>query len=270
MSEADSKFAGSIPALYDRYLGPLIFQPYAADLAQRLSDLKHGNLLEIAAGTGILTRELARTLSPHVSIVATDLNQPMLDFASAQFHHLRAITWQQANALDLPFQDQSFDLVVCQFGVMFFPDKSTAYREVLRVLKRGGRFLFSAWDRLEDNEIPLAVADGVSSLFPHDPPQFMARTPHGYHDKNLIQREVTAAGFEKARIDSVQLRSRAPSHRDPAIGFCQGSPLRNEIEARDPGRLEEATEAAARAVKAKFGSGPIEGKIQAHVVSARI
>lgn len=268
MSHADSKFAGSIPGLYDRYLGPLIFQPYAAELAQRLFDLKHGNVLEIAAGTGILTWELARRLPHDISIVATDLNQPMLDFASAKLQHPRAITWRQANALDLPFRDQSFDVVVCQFGVMFFPDKSIAYREVLRVLKPGGQFIFSAWDRLEENEIPLAVVDGVSSLFPHDPPQFMARTPHGYHDKDLIHREVAAAGFEQVKIDTVQLRSRAPSHRDPAIGFCQGSPLRNEIEARDPGRLEEATEASAAVVKAKFGLGPIEGKIQAHVVSA--
>ena len=268
MSHADSKFAGSIPALYDRYLGPLIFRPYAAELAQRLSHLKLGSVLEIAAGTGILTWELARRFPHDVSITATDLNQPMLDFASAKLHHRRAITWRQANALDLPFEDQSFDVVVCQFGVMFFPDKSTAYRQVLRILKPGGLFLFSVWDRLEDNEIPSAVAEGVSSLFPHDPPQFMARTPHGYHDKHLIQRDISAAGFEKVKADTVQLRSHAPSHRDPAIGFCQGSPLRNEIEARDPDRLDEATEAAAAAVKAKFGTGPIDGKIQAFVISA--
>lgn len=147
MSHEDSKFAGSIPALYDRYLGPLIFEPYAADLAQRLSGLKHGSVLEIAAGTGILTWELARTLPHDVAIVATDLNQPMLDFASAKRYHPRAITWQQANALDLPFENESFDVVVCQFGVMFFPDKSAAYREILRVLKPGGLFLFSVWDR---------------------------------------------------------------------------------------------------------------------------
>lgn len=268
MSHEDSKFAGSIPALYDRYLGPLIFEPYAADLAQRLSGLKHGSVLEIAAGTGILTWELARTLPHDVAIVATDLNQPMLDFASAKRYHPRAITWQQANALDLPFENESFDVVVCQFGVMFFPDKSAAYREILRVLKPGGLFLFSVWDRLADNEIPLAVAEAVGRLFPHDPPQFMTRTPHGYYDKDLIQREVAAAGFENAKIDTVQLRSRAASHRDPAVGFCQGSPLRNAIEALDPGRLEEATEAAAASVKTRFGPGPIDGKIQAHVVSA--
>jgi SAM-dependent methyltransferase len=268
MSQADSKFAGSIPALYDRYLGPFIFQPYAAEAAQRLSGLKDGKLLEMAAGTGILTWELAHMLPQNVSIVATDLNQPMLDFASAKRRHPRAITWRQANALDLPFEDQAFDVVVCQFGVMFFPDKSAAYREVLRVLKPGGLFLFSTWDRLEDNEIPMAVAEGVNRLFPDDPPQFVARTPHGYHDRDLIQREVTAARFDKVKIETVQLRSRAPSHRDPAIGFCQGSPLRNEIEAREPGRLEEATEAAATAVKAKFGAGPIDGRIQAHVISA--
>jgi SAM-dependent methyltransferase len=246
----------------------MIFQPYADDLAQRLSHLKQGTLLEIAAGTGILTRKLAGTLPHAISIVATDLNQPMLDFASAQFHQPRTVTWRQASALNLPFQDHSFDVVVCQFGVMFFPDKSVAYREVLRVLKHGGRFLFSTWDRLEDNEIALAVSEGLSGLFPHDPPQFMARTPHGYFSKERIYSETAGAGFSNVRIDTVALRSRAPSHRDPAVGFCQGSPLRNEIEARDPRRLEEATEAAALVVKATFGAGPIDGKMQAHLISA--
>lgn len=268
MPELDSTFAGSIPALYDRYLGPLMFEPYAADLAQRIEDVKEGDLLEIAAGTGVVTRTLARLLPKTVAIVATDLNQPMLDFAAAQFAEPRPLTWRQANALSLPFQDGTFDVVVCQFGVMFFPDKSAAYREALRVLKPGGRFVFSTWDRLEENEVPHAVSEGVAALFPQTPPQFMARTPHGYHDKDRIQSEVRQAGFSSVQIETVQRRSRAPSHRDPAIGFCQGSPLRNEIEARDANRLAEATRAAAAAVKAEFGAGPIDGKMQAHVVTA--
>jgi SAM-dependent methyltransferase len=267
MPESDTKFAGSIPALYDRYLGPLIFEPYAADLAARLTDVKEGTLLEVAAGTGVVTRRLARTLPKAVSIVATDLNQPMLDFAAAQFGAPQ-LTWRQANAQSLPFADGTFDVVVCQFGVMFFPDKSAAYREALRVLKPGGRFIFSSWDRIEENEVPHAVSRGIAGFFPDDPPQFMARAPHGYFDADRIRGDVRQAGFPSIQIETVQCRSRAASHRDPAIGFCQGSPLRNEIEARDANRLAEATEAAAAVVKARFGEGPIDGKIQAHVITA--
>jgi ubiquinone/menaquinone biosynthesis C-methylase UbiE len=266
-NRTDTTFAGSIPAIYDRYLGPLIFQPYAADLAQRLAGMTAGNVLEIAAGTGIVTRALARALPDAIAIVATDLNQPMLDFAAAQPGAER-VTWRQADALALPFEDEHFDAVVCQFGVMFFPDKSTAYREARRVLKPGGRFVFNVWDRIEDNEIPDAVTEAVAALFPHDPPRFLARTPHGYHDVARIRDDLRVAGFENIKIETVERRSRASSHRDPAIGYCQGTPLRNEIETRDKSRLDQATDAAAGAIAARFGSGPVDGKIQAHVIIA--
>jgi ubiquinone/menaquinone biosynthesis C-methylase UbiE len=268
MSQLDSEFAGSIPAIYDRYLGPLIFEPYAADLAQRVSGLNPGSVLEIAAGTGVVTRALATALSAAVDIVATDLNQPMLDFAARQFTQARPVSWQQENALSLPFPDASFDVVVCQFGVMFFPDKAAAYREARRVLKPGGRFFFSAWDRIEENEVPQAVSEGAAGIFPADPPQFLARTPHGYFDKQKIRDEAGQASFSKIEVETLSLRSHAASHRDPAIGFCQGTPLRNEIEARDPNRLAEATDAAAEAVRTRFGAGPINGKIQAHLITA--
>jgi len=268
MSQLDSEFAGSIPAIYDRYLGPLIFEPYAADLGLRVSALNPVSVLEIAAGTGVVTRALAKALSAAVDIVATDLNQPMLDFAAKQFQQARPINWQQANALSLPFPDASFDVVVCQFGVMFFPDKAAAHREACRVLKPGGRFIFSVWDRIEQNEVPQAVSEGVAGVFPADPPQFLARTPHGYFDKQKIRDEAGQASFSKIEVETVPLRSRAASHRDPAIGFCHGTPLRNEIEARDPNKLAEATDAAAEVVSARFGAGPINGKIQAHIITA--
>ena len=267
MKDSDSKFAGSIPELYDRYLGPLIFEPYAADLAERLADLAAGSLLEIAAGTGIVTRMLERSLPQSVAIVATDLNQPMLDFAATRLESPR-VTWRQANGLSLPFPDGTFDVVVCQFGVMFFPDKSAFYREALRVLKPGGRFIFSTWDRIEENEVPQVVVDAVASLFPQSPPQFLARTPHGYYHRDRILADVRQAGFSRVCVDTVERRSRAASPHDPAIGLCQGTPLRNEIEERDPNRLAEATEVAAAAVKARFGAGPIDGKIQAFVITA--
>ena len=268
MTDADRAFAGSIPALYDRFLGPLIFEPYAADLAARLADLREGPLLEIAAGTGIVTRALARRLTPGIAIVASDLNQAMLDFAASQ-GSARPVTWQQADAQALPFADATFAAVACQFGVMFFPDKVAAFGQAGRVLKPGGRLVFSVWGQLEDNEIPQAVHEGVAALFPSDPPGFLARAPYGHHDVAVIGEQLRQAGFADIAIETVSLRSRAPSPRDPAIGFCQGSPLRNEIEARGAGALAAATDAAEATVAARFGPGPIEGGIRAHVVTAR-
>jgi ubiquinone/menaquinone biosynthesis C-methylase UbiE len=267
MKQSDKIFAGSIPAIYDRYMGPLIFAPYAVDLSRRLADLTSGSVLETAAGTGIVTRELARVLPMSVSITATDLNQPMVDFASAQAGAER-VTWRQADALALPFTNGAFDALVCQFGVMFFPDKRAALREARRVLKSGGRLVFNVWDRIEDNELSQIVTEAVAAAFPQDPPRFMARTPHGYHDPKIIRGDLEAAGFADVAIETVTHRSRAASHRDPAIAICQGTPLRNEIEARDKSRLAEVTDLAANAIAARFGTGPVDGRIQALVITA--
>jgi ubiquinone/menaquinone biosynthesis C-methylase UbiE len=267
VAKADTVFSGSIPALYDKYLGPLIFESYAEDLAQRLSALDAARVLEAAAGTGIVTRALLHALPGSVAIVATDLNQPMVDHAAAQVSSSR-VTWQKADAQSLPFPDGVFDAVVCQFGVMFFPDKRQAYREARRVLKPGGRFIFNVWDKLEYNEFAALVVAAAIDVFPNDPPLFLARTPHGYHDKQAIVADVRSAGFVDVAVETLTRRSVAPSCRDPAIGFCQGTPLRNEIEARDAGKLEEVTEAAAAKIGARFGSGPVDGMIQAHVITA--
>ena len=267
MNNTDTIFSGSIPALYDKYLGPLIFEPYASDLAGRLSSLGAGRVLETAAGSGIVTRALLRALPDSVTIVATDLNQPMLDHATAQALSGR-VSFQKVDAQALPFPDATFDAVVCQFGVMFFPDRVKANREARRVLKPGGRFIFNAWDRIEDNEFADVTTAAIGEMFPNDPPRFLARTPHGYHDKGAILDDVRSAGFAEPILETVTRRSVAPSCRDPAIGYCQGTPLRNEIEARDASRLGEATEVAAEALAARFGSGPVDGKIQAHVITA--
>jgi SAM-dependent methyltransferase len=267
MAKVDTVFSGSIPSLYDRYLGPLIFEPYAEDLASRLAALNPQRILETAAGTGIVTRAMLRRLPPSASIIATDLNQPMLDHAAQQVSSDR-ISFQKADAQELPFPDQSFDAVVCQFGVMFFPDRQKAYREARRVLKPGGRFIFSVWDALEHNEFASLVHTTLAEMFPDDPPGFMARTPHGYHEQRIIIADVRGAGFANVTVETVTRRSRAPSCRDPAIGFCQGSPVRNEIEARGADRLNEATDAAAARIAASFGEGPVDGMIRAHVITA--
>jgi SAM-dependent methyltransferase len=265
--DTDKVFAGSIPRLYDTYLVPLIFEPYAADLVDRLSSRSLSRVLELAAGTGVVTRALASALPESVSIVATDLNQAMLDQASL-VGTKRAVEWRQADAMQLPFRDGTFDAVLCQFGVMFFPEKAKAFSETRRVLRPGGVFIFNVWDRITDNEFADTVTTALESLFPNDPPRFLARTPHGYHDHRTIERDLANGGFTASpRIDTVAARSRATSSRVPAIAYCQGTPLRNEIEARDASRLGEATDIAAEALAKRFGRGSVDGKIQAHIVT---
>lgn len=265
--DTDKAFAGSIPNLYDTYLVPLIFEPYAVDLVNRLGSRSPSRVLEIAAGTGVVTRALASALPEGVPIVATDLNQAMLDQASAVGTR-RSVEWRQADAMQLPFEDGTFDAVVCQFGVMFFPEKAKAFSEARRMLRPGGVFLFNAWDRIEENEFAHTVTTALESVFPKDPPRFMARTPHGYHDRSRIARDLANGGFTASpRIDTVAARSRAKSPREPAIAYCQGTPLRNEIETRDAARLGEATDVAAEAIAKRFGRGAVDGKIQAHIVT---
>ena len=268
MVETDKVFTGSIPELYDRYMVPLVFQPYADDLARRVASLQPKRVLETAAGTGVLTRALRLYLPEYAEIVATDLNQPMLDYAGSRQANQQGIAWQQADALALPFEDQSFGVVVCQFGVMFFPDKIRGFAEARRVLKPGGRFVFNVWDRISENEFVEVLMQALAELFPEDPPRFMQRTPHGYHDIGLIRSELAAAGFGDAQFDAVTHVSKAPSAQAAAIAYCQGTPLRAEIEARKGVGLEGATQYAADALAKRFGNGPIQGRIKAHVISA--
>lgn len=266
--DEDKRFAGSIPRLYDTCLVPLIFEPYAADLVGRLAARPLSHVLEIAAGTGVVTRALAAALPETAAIIATDLNQAMLDHASA-VDTKRPVNWRQADAMQLPFDDESFDAVVCQFGAMFFPEKSEAFAEAHRVLRPGGVFIFNVWDQIADNEFADVVTAALATVFPEDPPRFLARTPHGYHDRQTIEWDLARGGFgTPAQFHTVAARSRATSSRIPAIAYCQGTPLRNEIEARDASRLDEATEVAAAAIARRFGGGPVDGKIQAHVVIA--
>ncbi len=268
MLEMDSVFSGSIPENYDRYMVPLIFEPYAADIAQRAVSLAPSAVLEIAAGTGVVTRTLAPNLSSTASYVVTDLNQPMLDYAASRQPADRRMAWRQADAQALPFENAAFDLVLCQFGAMFFPDRIAAYREAKRVLKPGGHFLFNVWDRIEENIFADEVTKALARIFPNDPPRFLARTPHGYHDADQISSDLEHAGFSAVVIETRAEQSRASSPRLPAVAYCQGTLLRNEIEAREAGRLQAATDYAAAALAERHGSGEVSAKIQAHVVLA--
>jgi len=270
MLEADKVFAGSVPENYDRHMVPLIFEPYAADMAQRAASLSPVAVLEVAAGTGVVTRALAPKLSSDARYIVTDLNQPMLDYAASRQAPGSRIEWRQADALALPFENATFDLVFCQFGAMFFPDRSAGYREARRVLKPGGRFIFNVWDRIEENIFADDVTKALARIFPNDPPRFLARTPHGYHDTALIRRELEDAGFSGVAIETRAEQSRASSPRIPAVAYCQGTLLRNEIEAREAGKLEAATDYAASAIADRHGSGAVAAKIQAHIVMAAV
>ncbi len=267
MLSADKEFAGSVPELYDTYLVPLIFASYATDLARRLGARRPNRVLEIAAGTGVLTRELASALPSGVAIVATDLNQPMLDRASS-VGTCRPVEWRPADAMALPFGDGSFDVVVCQFGVMFFPDKPRAFAEARRALAPGGALIFSVWDRIEENEFAATVTETLAGRFPRDPPRFMARTPHGYYEQDVIMQDLAKSGFARPpRIETLAARSRAASSRIPAIAYCQGTPLRNEIESRDAAGLAGATDDCDQALARRFGTGAVDGRIQAHIIA---
>ncbi|HEV2816341.1 MAG TPA: methyltransferase domain-containing protein [Allosphingosinicella sp.] len=262
MTSTDALFAGSIPALYHDLLGPLLFEPYAWDLAGRTAALQPARILETAAGTGIVTGALMREAS-QAEIVATDLNQAMLDVAAKRLVSWR-VQFQQADAQALPFADSSFDAVVCQFGAMFFPDRVAAFAEARRVLKPGGRLLFNVWDRIERNPVTAAVAGAVAALFPDDPPGFFERVPFGYHDTARIEADLRAAGFADIAAETVEKTSLVAA-RDAATGLCQGTPLRAEIEARAPAGLQAATDAAAAALVRFDGS---EAPMSAHVFSA--
>jgi ubiquinone/menaquinone biosynthesis C-methylase UbiE len=246
----------------------MIFQGYAEDLAEQVAAFSPGSLLETATGSGVVTRALAPKLRVDARYVVTDLNQPMLDYAAARQGSDSRIEWRQADALDLPFEDASFDIVCCQFGAMFFPNRIAGYAEARRVLRQGGRFVFNVWGCIEENAFAEEVTNAIAAVFPHDPPRFLARTPHGYHNVALIREELSRAGFADIEIETREKMSQALSARDAATAYCQGTPLRNEIEARDASLLQLATDCATEAIARRHGEGPVAGKIQAHVIVA--
>lgn len=268
MLDSDKLFSGSIPENYDRHMVPLIFAPYAEDMARRVAALSPGAVLETAAGSGVVTRALAPRLAPTARYVVTDLNQPMLDYAQSRQPADARITWRQADALALPFEDGAFDVVFCQFGAMFFPDRIAGYGEARRVLRPGGRFVFNVWDRIEENAFADEVTGALAQMFPDDPPRFLARTPHGYHDAPRIRADLMAAGFGDITIETRAEVSLAPSAQAAALAYCRGTVLRTEIEARDADRLDEAVSRAEEAIARRHGHGEVSGKIQAHIIVA--
>jgi ubiquinone/menaquinone biosynthesis C-methylase UbiE len=269
MPSSDAAFEGSIPVVYERYLSPLLFQPYAVDIAQRIAPLAPRRLLETAAGTGVVTRELERILSEGTVITATDLNQAMIDVATSTRGSGHA-TWTQCDAMALPFEDDSFDLVACQFGVMFFPERTRAYQQAARVLASDGVFILTVWDSLAVNDVTRIIAEALMARYPDDPPTFIERVPFGYFDVDLIRSELLKSGFSEVAAETVTMPSRADTARDAAIGVCQGTPVRAEIESREADGLQAATEDAAQALIVNFGSGRLVSTMQAITITARL
>ncbi len=260
MTETDV-FKHSTPSLYHRYMGPLLFEPYAKHVAGRLPVLRPHRILETAAGTGIVTRAVHAAV-PDARIVATDINLAVVEFAA---RHLRSerVTFQRADAQQLPFGDESFDIVLCVFGMMFFPDKVRANVEARRVLRNGGRYVLVSFDRLDLNPIPKAAGEAVGTLF-RENPRYMERGPFSYTDPESIESDLRAAGFEHVEVGTVQLASRVMAH-DAARGIVLGSPFRTQIERLDPSALERATTAVTEALL------PWDGKdapMSAHLATA--
>lgn len=251
----DARFIGQIPEVYQRLMVPMIFEEPAESLARVIAGLSPEQILETAAGTGALTRALARNC-PGATITATDLNQPMLDTAAQSDPHAASITWRQADALDLPFDDGVFDVVACQFGVMFFPDRVRGYREAARVLRPGGAFVFNVWDSIETSEVPWVIDLALTATSPGDPLDFMRRKPHGYSSRRQIRADVEAAGLSVTTIRTVDGTSRTTAS-DAALAFCQGTPLRLAIEHHGTPSVAQATALAEQALARHFGRGPI-------------
>lgn len=266
MRTTDTIFAGSIAATYELLMVPMLFEPYAAEVAARARTHRHDDILETACGTGAVTRAVHAALSGS-TIVATDLNPAMLAIAGEKLASPN-VRFQAADAQQLPFDDHCFDLVICQFGIMFFPDKSGANREAWRVLRKEGRYLLLIWDALERNPFSKAIHDAVAAQFPGDPPAFLARIPFGYCDLETITADLTAAGFDDLEFETIVHQSRASSAIDAARAMCEGSPLRSEIEARDPGSMERVIEAAATALRPFEVPGGVEAAMSAHLVTA--
>jgi ubiquinone/menaquinone biosynthesis C-methylase UbiE len=252
----------SMAEAYDRWLVPTLFEPFAQDLARRIGALAPTRVLELAAGSGVLTRHLADFV-PGATVTATDVNDAMVDVGRKR---APAATWRQADASTLPFGDGQFDVVACQFGVMFVPDKAAAFAEARRVLHPTGRFVFNAWAPIETHDFARALDEGLRLAFPDDPPRFISAIPHGYSDLEVISRDLLAGGFEGVESESVTLVGQAASARDVAAGFCKGSPIRAEIAAR--GDFDAAFAIVVRAMEERLGTGPVTGRMLAHVIEA--
>jgi SAM-dependent methyltransferase len=268
MAGSDARFVGTIPAKYDAHLGPFLFEPYAKDFVRRIPFAPGSKVLELACGTGILTRRILEALPHDGQLMATDLNQPMLEYARGRLPGNGRLGWRAADATALPFPDSSFDRVTCQFGVMFFPDKPAAFREAWRVLRPGGELAFNVWDSLEANPSARIPHETVSRFFPANPPTFF-QIPFGYFDRNEIRAELAGAGFEGVEIEDVTLAGTSPSALHAAAGLVEGCPLIVALQERGVTDPRPIVEAVGRELAAAFGEAPLICTLRAIWARAR-
>jgi len=268
MPDPNAAFFGSIPENYDRYLGPVLFEPYAEDLVARLNIPDRASVLELACGTGILTRQLFEKRSPRLKIVATDLNESMLNYGRDKFGSETSVEWKQADATELPFADQSFDAVACQFGLMFFPDKDQAMSEVYRVLQPGGAFLFNVWDAIEQNDLPHTAHEVIGKFFAGSPPDFY-QVPFSFHEPETIRLLLSTAGFRDIQVATLPLSAIAASAGDVAKGLVHGNPIITAIRERDESSIPEIEAALTAAIAARYGVAPVRARMQALICTAR-
>lgn len=260
-----TEFTGSVPNFYDRCLGPVLFEPYAAELVARVQPREGMRVLELACGTGRVTRRLRRALPNSAALVATDLNDAMLSHARASVTEA-GIDWRTADAQSLPFADASFDVVACQFGFMFLPDKTLGFREARRVLAPGGTLLGNVWQSMDDNPFVRAMQTRLGILFPDDPPHFF-ETPYGYHDTERLRADMVAGGWQNIHLADVRLQSSSPSVAEFVTGFVHGSPLTHELVARQAD-LERVAGELARAMIPVGGERPFTAALAATVIVA--
>ncbi len=264
MSQSHSQFTGTIPEIYDTYLGPLLFEFTAKDLASRVRDhiASHSKILEVACGTGIATNHFRKASPETAVILATDLNGAMIEHAQKKQGHLPGVTFEIADAMALPFEDLEFDLVLCQFGIMFFPDKLKALTEMSRVLKPGGRLAFNVWDSFEQNKCVAIAHETISGFFDDEPPKFL-KTPFGFYDIDPIKNLLAQAGFHNIEFDIVSetIEGLDPVH--VARGLVEGNPGIIEINERAIAKASEVTKAVAQAIEDEFGPRPLKIPLQA-------
>jgi ubiquinone/menaquinone biosynthesis C-methylase UbiE len=266
MKEQELRFSGSVPEKYDQLMVPLIFRPYAQEVARRAAAFGPRRILETAAGTGAVTEAMHQAM-PDAEIVASDLNQPMLDMAARRVASDR-VRFVEADAQDLPFDEASFDVAVCQFGAMFFPDRVKGHSEARRVLRDGGRYVLAIWDRIENNPLTEVAQQVLIEAFSDDPPLFMREGPFSYHDPLRIESDLHDAGFDTVEIETVELRSRSPSAREAATALCYGTPMGVEVDERAAGSLDRVFEKIDSALRPLEGPSGIDLPMSAHIVTA--